>query len=79
MAKSGWDKAKALWTAWVRLARRIGHVQARVLLTMLYAVVLLPFGICVGLFADVLRTKVRPTKWLGRVEQSADINWARKQ
>jgi hypothetical protein len=79
MAKSTWDKAKALWAAWARLARRIGNFQARVLLTILYAVVLLPFGICVRLFADVLHTKLRPTKWLGRAQQSADMNWAHKQ
>lgn len=79
MGKSASDNIKTLWVAWVRLAHRIGNFQAHVLLTLLYAVVLFPFGICVRLFADTLRTKQRPTKWLGRPEQIVDMPWAHKQ
>ena len=55
---------KHVWEAWKRLARKIGTFQARVLLTLLYAVLVLPFGICIRLFADPLRIKKRPTQWL---------------
>ncbi len=79
MGKIAWDKLKTLWAAWVRLAHEIGNFQACVLLTILYAVVLLPFGICVRLAADTLRTKERPTKWLGRPQQTLDMPWAHKQ
>jgi hypothetical protein len=79
MGKSASDTAKLLWNAWTRLAHRIGNFQARVLLTVLYAVVVLPFGICVRLFADTLRSRERPTKWLDRPQQTLDMPWAHKQ
>jgi hypothetical protein len=79
MGNSAWDNIKRFWQAWVRVARRIGNFQAHVLLTILYALVLLPFGVCVRLFADTLRTKERPTGWLDRTEQTVDMPWAHKQ
>jgi hypothetical protein len=60
MRKSASDQLKSLWKSWVRVAHWIGNFQARVLLTILYTVVLFPFGICVRLFSDPLRTKQRP-------------------
>jgi hypothetical protein len=42
-------------------------------------VVLFPFGICVRLFADPLRTRPRPTKWLSYTRQTINMAWARKQ
>ena len=79
MGKSAVENMKGLWQAWVRVARRIGTFQARVLLTILYGIALLPFGVCVRLFGDTLRTKKRPTSWLDRPKQPADIKWAHKQ
>jgi hypothetical protein len=70
---------KRLWEAWKRLARRIGDFQAHVLLTLIYAVVVLPFGVGVRLFADPLRVKRRPAQWLDHPEELADLNWARRQ
>jgi hypothetical protein len=79
MGRSGWSRVKALWAAWTRLARGIGNFQARVLLTVIYILVLLPFGVCVRLFADTLRTKKRPTEWLYHPQQAIDMRWAHKQ
>jgi len=79
MHRSTWDNCKSLWAAWKQLAHRIGNFQARVLLTILYALVLLPFGICVRLFADTLRTNQRPAKWLDSPKQTFDLPWALKQ
>jgi hypothetical protein len=79
MGKSASDEFKFVWKSWVRVAHRIGNFQARVLLTILYAVVLLPFGICVHLFADPLRTRERPTKWLSHANQIINMWWAHKQ
>jgi hypothetical protein len=73
------ENIKTLWAGWTRLARQIGIFQANVLLTILYVVVLLPFGIGVRLFADLLRTIERPSKWLPYPEQSIDMRWAHKQ
>jgi hypothetical protein len=76
---STWRKTRTLWAAWMRLARTIGNLQARVLLTVLYAIVFLPFGVCVRLFADPLRTKRRPANWLDTPERPVDMHWAQKQ
>ena len=73
------ERVKTLWQALVRTAHRVGNFQARVLLTVLYAVALFPFGVCVRLFADPLRTKERPTNWLARPQELTDMPWAHKQ
>jgi hypothetical protein len=79
MTRSIRNKARILWAGWVRLARAVGEFQARVLLTLLYIVVLLPFGICVRLFGDPLRIRKRPTKWSNSAQQGVDFTWAVKQ
>jgi hypothetical protein len=77
--KSVWQGLKRLWAAWTRLAHKIGTFQARVLLTVLYALLVLPFGIIVRVFADPLRIKKRPTRWLDHPDEANDLQRARKQ
>ncbi len=77
--KSLWQVLKRVWQAWTRLAHKIGNFQARVLLTVLYAVLVLPFGIIVRLFADPLRIKKRPTRWIDHPDEPADMTWAQRQ
>jgi hypothetical protein len=48
-------------------------------LTVLYAVVLLPFGLVVRLFADPLRIKKRPTEWLEHPDEVMNLQWAKRQ
>jgi hypothetical protein len=74
-----WQALKRFWRAWTRLAHKIGNFQARVLLTILYAVLVFPFGIVVRLFADPLRIKKPPAEWLDHPEEAMDMPWARKQ
>lgn len=74
-----WEKLKAIWKAWTRIAHIIGNFQARVLLTILYVVLVLPFGVIVRLFADPLRIKTRPEKWLTETAEAYDMQWAQKQ
>jgi hypothetical protein len=70
---------KRIWEAWKRLAHRIGNFQARLLLTILYAILVFPFGIIVRLVADPLRIKRRPEAWLDHPESPATVEWARRQ
>ena len=79
MWNSIWLKLKALWKAWTRIAHIIGNFQARVLLTILYVVLVLPFGVIVRLFADPLRIKKRPDRWLEETPEVFDMQWAQKQ
>jgi len=70
---------KRAWAAWKRIAHKIGNFQARVLLTIFYAVLVFPFGVATRLFADPLRIKRRPTAWLDHPNEAYDLEWARKQ
>jgi len=70
---------KRLWEGWKGIAHKIGNFQARVLLTIFYAVLVLPFGIAARLFTDPLRIKRRPTEWLDHPDAPTDMEWARKQ
>lgn len=79
MAHAFVQDLKALWSAWKRLAHKIGNFQARVILTVLYAIVILPFGLAARLFSDPLKIKNRPEKWTDRAPEAYDMSWARKQ
>jgi len=70
---------KHIWQFWKRLARRIGNFQARVLLSIFYAVIVLPFGLATRVFADPLRVKKRPIQWLDHSDESHDLQWAKRQ
>jgi hypothetical protein len=68
-----------VWDAWNRLLHVIGNFQARVLLTILYAIIVLPFGLIVRLFTDPLRIKHPPTSWIDHPDETMDMNWAKRQ
>ncbi len=70
---------KHAWQGWKRIARAIGNFQARVLLTIFYAVFVFPFGVAVRLFSDPLRIKRRPTHWIERADGAFDLQWAKRQ
>ena len=70
---------KQIWEGWKRLARRVGDFQARVLLTVFYFLLVLPFGLAMRLFADPLRVKRQPTAWLERPDDPSDWQWAHRQ
>jgi len=69
---------KRIWEGWKRVSHAIGNFQARVLLTILYFTVVLPFSIGVRLFSDPLRMRHRPTSWLDRAQVPATMDWARR-
>ncbi len=77
--KALWQHVKHAWKIWTLLAHKIGNFQARIFLTLLYAILVLPFGMIVGLFSDPLRIKKRPDHWLERTSEACDIQWARRQ
>lgn len=70
---------KRAWQAWKRIAHAMGNFQARVLLTIFYAVLVFPFGIAARLFSDPLRIKRRPTQWLEHPNEAPDLQWAKRQ
>jgi hypothetical protein len=48
---------RALWEWWKRVAKRIGDVQARILLTVFYFLILAPFALVVRWGMDPLAIK----------------------
>jgi hypothetical protein len=70
---------RRLWEGWKRVARAIGNFQARVLLTVFYAVLVLPLGLAVRLFADPLRIRRPSGTWVDRDSDATDMPAARRQ
>ena len=70
-----------LWQEWLVLARHIGNFQARVLITLVYFTLILPFGLAVALFGDTLRMKrgAAGHGWLARATRDLDMERARRQ
>ncbi len=68
------------WNAWKQLARRIGEFNSRVVLTLLYAVLVVPVGLILRLVADPLRRR-RPqtSNWTPRVPAPTTVDEARRQ
>jgi hypothetical protein len=80
MGPSGaWSLYKRAWQGWKDLAHKIGNFQARVILSIFYAVLVLPFGLGARWFSDPLRIKKRPEQWLDHPNEAYDLEWARKQ
>jgi hypothetical protein len=73
------ESLKKLWVAWKRIAHRIGDFQARVLLTLIYAVLVLPCGLAIRLFSDPLKIKKRSAKWIDHPQDVIDLEWAHRQ
>ncbi len=74
-----WEQLKRIWAAWKKIAHTIGNFQARVLLTVIYAVLLLPFGLAVRAFSDSLHIKKRPEKWLDHPGVPGSMEKAQQQ
>lgn len=60
-----------LWAVFKVVLIKIGHVQARVILTVLYFILVIPTGFVVGLFSDLLGERRRSQNnndgfWLDR-------------
>jgi hypothetical protein len=62
-----------------KVAKKIGDFNARMILTLIYVLVLWPFGFMVRLFSDPLRIKKRPTQWLEHPDEVMDMQWAKRQ
>jgi hypothetical protein len=74
-----WSSYKKAWAAWKALAHKIGNFQARVVLTIFYAVLVAPFGLAARWFSDPLRIKKLPEQWLDHPDEAYDMEWAKRQ
>jgi hypothetical protein len=73
---------RKLWAAWLRFGQFLGDILARVVLTLFYFSVFVPFGLGVTLLSDPLRTRQKGTQaWLPRQTQddASSLADARRQ
>jgi hypothetical protein len=61
------ETLRKLWAAWKRFGQFLGDILARVVLTLFYFTVFVPFGLGVTLFSDPLRARRQAARgWLDR-------------
>src|SRR2546425_4413826 len=61
------------WELWKRAAKKIGDIQARILLTVFYVVILGPFALVIRHASDPLGLKAgRPRGWTARIDRKED-------
>jgi hypothetical protein len=51
------SRLSRIWEGWKRVARKIGDVQARIILTLFYLLIVGPFALGIRWFADPLAIK----------------------
>ena len=64
---------------WKKIGHAIGNFQARILLTVIYYVLVLPFGLVVRVFSDSMHMKKRPEKWFDHPPIPNTLEEARRQ
>lgn len=72
---------KRFWAWWLCFAEVIGTFQSRVVLTILYFVLVSPFGLVVRIFSDPLGIKSRrqTTSWSDSSARSETLEGAKRQ
>ena len=72
---------RQLWQAWKRVGQAIGDLIARVVLTLFYFTIFVPFALVLRLFTDPLAIKQTPpqTNWQPKEETDLSVESAREQ
>ncbi len=69
---------KQIWKKWRGFGKAMGDVVARIVMTVFYFTVAIPFGVGVRLFRDPLGLKSTKTGWLARDTKQETIEDARR-
>ncbi len=74
-------KVQKVWQAWRELAGYVGDFQARLLLTVFYFIVVLPFGLLARLGMDPLSLRRVPARsaWTARSSEKPDLAAGQRQ
>jgi hypothetical protein len=68
------------WKKWMSLAKKFGNVQANVLLSVVYCLIIAPLGFLFKLLGKFQTYNAKNSSyWLLRKKVKQDISWARKQ
>jgi hypothetical protein len=68
-----------LWQAWKRFGQFLGNVLARVVLTLFYFTLFVPYAVGVTWLSDPLRIRRPKPVWLARQADAPSIEGARRQ
>ena len=69
---------KQFWHAWKRFGQMMGDFLARIVLTLFYFTIFLPFGLGVRLGSDPLDLRRRAPAWVGRSTHDKTLEDARR-
>jgi hypothetical protein len=77
-AGGAWTRA---WGRWKAFSLRMGSFQSRIILSLIYFIFILPFGLGVRLFSDpmLIRKKKVPSYWLPKREFPATLDEFKRQ
>ena len=64
---------RRIWDGWKKIARKIGDFNARVILTIFYLILLMPFAILVKTFTDPLEIKKNAKTGWQLKEENSDV------
>jgi len=69
------------WKGWMKFGHFMGDIVARVVMTLFYFTILLPFGVIVTLFSDPLDRKHKDQQpaWHSRTTGDRTLEEARRQ
>ncbi len=72
---------KKFWDGWMRFGHFMGDIVGRVVMTLFYFTILLPFGLIVNLFSDPLDHKHKDQQpvWHTRTTGDRTLDEARRQ
>jgi hypothetical protein len=75
------DLLKKLWRGWMRFGHFMGDIVGRVVMTLFYFTLLLPFGVIITLFGDPLdmKHKDKAPTWHARTTGDRNLEEARRQ
>jgi hypothetical protein len=73
------DALRRLWKAWKRVGQFIGDAIARVVLTLFYFTLFMPFGLAMRLLGDPLTIKPQHrARWRERMARDLTVKDARR-
>jgi hypothetical protein len=75
------DVLRKLWRGWLRFGHFMGDIVGRVVMTVFYFTLLLPFGVIITLFGDPLdmKHKTKAPAWHARTTGDRNLEEARRQ
>ncbi len=79
MAEKAGEKKEGFYKKYMRIMGKVGDIQGRGILIILYFTVFLIPGIFVSIFGDRLQIKRKPNTWQDRTDHEYTLERAKEQ